>query len=359
MKIKRTILSLIICFSFIYAKAQLADTFEKGTITTNENVKIDGYIKADDLSNLTSKICFKLAETDVKYINYDTTQIKSFQTETGKTFDLLSFKINNNSAAIKIFANLILKGEISLYKTIYKSTTYYIIVAKDENYVLQNDELISGETEIRKYNYQGVINLATEGFSSKNNQEIPFKEIDFIKIISEYNASKEYESKEVTYDEKNIHYFILNIGGGLNKDESELFFQAMYRLYYPKISRSTSLNLGLNYFNYQFSELSNSNTTSDFKESLISIPFQIQQNILNKNIRPYIFMGLNFSYLKIVDDKNNSLIEGGFQRNFGIGTLYGAGIEIDLYKGIMLKSEIRQDLFTHLILFGIGYNFSK
>lgn len=358
MKIRRIILSLIICFSFIYAKAQLVDTFEKGTIMTIENVKIDGYIKTEDLSNLSSKICFKLAETDVKYINYDTTQIKSFQTETGKTFDLLSFKINNNRAAIKVFASLILKGEISLYKTIYKSKTFYIIVTKDENYVLQNDEQISFETNIIKHNYLGVINLATEGFSSKNNQKIPFKEIDFIKIISEYNASKGYQSKEVTYNEKIIHYFILNIGGGLKKGESELFFQAMYRLYYPKISRSTSLNLGLNYFNYQFPELNKSNT-SNFKESLISTPLQIQQNILNKNIRPYIFLGLNFSYLKIVDDKNNSLIKDGFQRNYGIGILYGAGIEIDLYKGIMLKSEFRQELFTHLILFGIGYNFSK
>lgn len=313
MKIKRIFLSLIICFSFIYAKAQLADTFEKGTITTIENVKIDGYIKTGDLSDLSSKICFKLAETDAKYIKYDATQIKSFQTVTGKTFDVLAFRINHNSTEIKVFANLILKGEISLYKAVYKSTTFYIVVTEDENYVLQNDELILGETEIRKYNYQGVLNLATKGFSSKNYQKVPFEEIDFIKIISAYNASKGYESKEVTYDEKNIHYFILNIGGGLKMDESELFFQAMYRLYYPKISRSTSLNLGLNYFNYQFSDLLVNNIqASDVKESLISIPLQFQQNILNKNIRPYIFMGLNLAYLKIVDDKDNSLLREGF-----------------------------------------------
>jgi len=360
MKINRMFLCLLICFSFSNAKAQLKDIFEKGTIITNENVKIDGYIKTNDLSHLASKISFKSTETDVKYINYDTTQIKSFQTVTGKTFDLLSIKINNGSTKISVFASLILKGETSLYKTIYKSTVFYIVVAKDENYVLQNDELISHETELRKYYFQSVLNTATEGYLTKNYSKIAFKKDDFIKLISEYNTSKGYESKEVTYDEKNIHYFILNIGGGGKKDESEFFFQAMYRLYYPKISRSTSLNLSLNYFNYQFSESFNSNTNSrEIKESLISIPLQFQQNILNKNIRPYIFMGLNISYLKIVDDKNNSLIEKGFQRNFGIGTLYGAGIEIDLYKRIMLKSEFRYEVFDHLLLFGIGYNFSK
>ena len=354
----RFFLCLIVCFSFNIAKAQLKDTFEKGIIITNENVKMDGYIKTNDLSHLSTEISFKLTEEDVKYINYNTTQIKSFQTETGKIFDLLAIKINNNSKEIAVFASLILKGQTSLYKTIYKSTTFYIVVTKDENYVLQNDEIITGETNIKKYNYEGVLNIATEGFLVNNYQKIAFNELDFIKIISEFNTSKGYKSNKVTYDEKNIHYYLVSIGGGVKKDESEIFFQAMYRVYFPKISRSTSLNLGLNYFNYQFSE-SSYGTTSLYKKSLISIPFQFQQNILNKNIRPYIFAGFSLSYLKSIDDKNNSLIEDGFQKNFGIGFLYGAGLEIDIYKRFMLKSEIRNEIYNHLILFGIGYNFSK
>jgi len=358
MDVNRVILSLLILFSFQHVHAQLKDTFEKGFIITNENVGIDGYIKTNDLSNLSTEICFKLAETDVKFINYNTTQIKSFQTLTGKIFDLFSIKINNRSTEITVFANRVLQGETSLYKTIYKSTTFYIVVTKDENYVLQDDELIPGETKIKKYQYQGVLNIATKGFLKKKHQKIAFRETDFIKIISEYNTSKGYESKEVAYNEKNIHYFIVNIGGGYKKDVSELFFQAMYRLYYPKISRSTSLNFGLNYFSYQSSEPSNADI-SGFKESLISIPCQFQQNLLNKNIRPYVFGGISLSYFKVVDDKNNPLLEDGLQKSFGIGALYGAGIEIDLFKGIMLKSEFRSEIFTHLILFGIAYNFSK
>ena len=185
----RFFLCLIVCFSFNIAKAQLKDTFEKGIIITNENVKMDGYIKTNDLSHLSTEISFKLTEEDVKYINYNTTQIKSFQTETGKIFDLLAIKINNNSKEIAVFASLILKGQTSLYKTIYKSTTFYIVVTKDENYVLQNDEIITGETNIKKYNYEGVLNIATEGFLVNNYQKIAFNELDFIKIISEFNTS--------------------------------------------------------------------------------------------------------------------------------------------------------------------------
>lgn len=352
----RIFISLLLCFSCHLVNAQMKDTFEKGTITTNDNKKIDGYIKTNDLSHLSSEICFKLAKEDVKYVIYNTTQIKSFQTVTGKIFDLLLIKTKNDSTEIAVFANLILKGKASLYKTTYKSTTLYIVVVNSENYVLQNDELIYDK--IRKYNYQGVLNIATEGFLMGNYSKIAFKELDFIKVITQYNTSKGSESKEVKYDEKNIHYSIVNIGGGGKKDEYEFFFQAMYRLYYPKISRSTSLNFGLNYYNYQFHE-SFGSSTSKFKQSLISLPLQFQQNLLNKNIRPYLFAGLNLSYTKIVDDRNNSLIEGGLQKSFGLGFLYGAGVELDLYKGIMLKSEYRYEIFNHLLLFGIGYNFSK
>jgi len=55
MRVDRIIMFLIFCFSFHYANAQVNDAFEKGTITTNENEKKEGYIKIDDLSHLSSR----------------------------------------------------------------------------------------------------------------------------------------------------------------------------------------------------------------------------------------------------------------------------------------------------------------
>ncbi len=356
MRVNRIIIFLIFCFSFHYANAQLNDAFEKGTITTIENEKKEGYIKTDDLSHLSSEVCFKSTENEAKYNCYNTSQIKSFQTETGKTYDMLSIKINDGSIEIAVFANLILLGETSLYKTVYDAKTFYIVVREDKNYVLQNDEIVFNE--VRKYNYEGLLNVATEGFFMRNFSEIAFTEKDFIKVITQYNASKGNKSKVLTYKEKNIRYSILTIGGGGRKNESEFFLQANYRLFNPKISKSTSLNFGLNYYKYQFREVSG-NKIDGFKQSLISFPLQLQQNILNKSIRPYIFAGLNLSYLKVVDNNNNSLIQNGIQSNFGIGSLFGLGIEIDIYKGIMLKSESRYEVFSHLTLFGVSYNFSK
>lgn len=222
---------------------------------------------------------------------------------------------------------------------------------------MQNDELISGETEIRKYNFRGVLNIATDGFSNTL-KNIEFKENNFIKVVSDYNTSKGSESKIVSYKEKRLNYVIVNVGGGFKKNENEFFFQGMYRIYYPKISRNTSLNIGLNYFNYQYLE-SYRNNSYKYTASLTSIPFQIQQNFLDKNFRPYIFGGLDFSYLKVVDNNNNSILYSGLQSNTGIGLLYGAGIELDIYKGLMAKCEIREEVYIHLLLFGLGYNFSK
>lgn len=184
MKAGRIILSLIICFSFHFANSQLKDTYEKGTIITNEDVKIDGYIKTNDLSHLSSEIWFKLTEEDEKYIVYNTSQIKSFQTVSGKFFDLFSIMINNNSTEITVFANLILKGETSLYKTTYKSKNFYIVATKNKNYVLQNDEIIPGETKLKKYFYQGVLDVATEGLLMKKYSKVAFNESEFVKIIS-------------------------------------------------------------------------------------------------------------------------------------------------------------------------------
>lgn len=357
MKKIKVLFYIAICFSINLSFSQLKDTFEKGSILLNNDTKIDGYIKIDELSKLSSEICFKLLKTDEKCENYNSSEIKSFNTENGKYFDVLTLKINNNKKEITVFANLILKGTTSLYKSVFDEKDFYIITRNNINYVLQNDELVSGETEIRQYKYRGILNIATEGQTSTMGS-FEFNENNFIKIVSEYNSSKGYESKIVTYNEKKINYIIVNIGGGLKKNETEFFLQAMYRIYYPKISRSTSLNIGLNYLNYQYSELYN-NKSYKITQTLTTIPIQIQQNFLNKNFRPYLFAGFDLNHLKIVDYNNNSILKNGLQNNFGIGLLYGAGLELDIYKGLMVKCEYRNEIFTHLFLIGIGYNFSK
>jgi opacity protein-like surface antigen len=255
----------------------------------------------------------------------------------------MTILINKNKDNITVFANQIVQGAISLYKTSIDFKYIYIVQSGEELYVLQEDKFVSGDLTISRNNFQGVLNIATAGFSSTNYPKISFNENQFVEIISAYNTSLGETATETNRYEKPIHFTILNLGSGAQHRQFEYFVQAMYRLYYPSISRSTSLNLGLNYFNYQTSNAS----------------VQIQQNLLNKNIRPYLFGGLSLSYLNVVDMNNRPINETGFQKNFGLGYLYGAGIEMDVFKKYMVKCEYRHEIFNHLILFGVGYNFSK
>jgi len=332
---KRT-LFLLIFLSTLLSNAQLKEKYEKGWIITNNDNKIEGYIKVDDLSKLSSGICFKKIITEKKCQTYKASQLKSFQTSTANTFDLLNLKMDNNLNEVNILANLILRGETSsLYKSIYNSDIFYVIAKDNKNYVLQNNKLITGEKEVNRYNYEGILNLATEGLALNGKKKVKFDEDYFVDIINEYNTSK---------------------GIGFEKIGTEYYGQLMYRKYIPKVSRSTSLNTGISYFHYQYKEQRILSS-----QSLLSIPLQIQQNIFNKSIRPYLFAGLSLNYAQSKEGNNISpiVVVQGFQKTYGINFLYGAGIEIDLFKGVYIKSEYRNEGYSHPITFGIGYIYKR
>jgi Outer membrane protein beta-barrel domain len=361
MKKIKTLFLLITYFSINLSYSQLRDTYEKVSVDLNNGEKITGYIKADELSKMTLSICFKSSITDKNYVNYDTSQVKSFTIDENSIFELVKVNINPDSEEreeISLFANLIVKGKASLYKSAYKADNIYIIANNDKYYVLQDDKFNSGDTEIKKNYYRGMLNAATEGFTNAG-ENITFGEKSFSKVLINYNNSKNSESKTFAYKTKPIGFFIVHIGSGLNNnDEKEFFFQSAYRIYFPKISRSASLNIGFSHYNYQYPSTTYVNKIN-YTTTLTSIPIQIQENFLNKSIRPYIFAGLNLSYLSTTDNRGNSLLDDGLQSNFGFGILFGIGIEADIYKGFTIKSEYRNELFSHLLLFGVGYNFSK
>lgn len=336
--------------SFI-CNAQLKEKFEKGWIVNDKDLKIEGYIRADDLSKLSSDICFK-QNLDVKKCQfYSTTELKSFKIGKSNTFELVKFKINNKQQEVELFLNLIIKGNVlSLYKGIFKSETFYVVSKKGKNYVLQNDKLVSGETEVKRYNFGGILNLITEGLAQRSNKKIKFNEDYFVETVTEYNVLKKSKVTDLRSKEKTENFILPNISVGFEDNGIQYYGQVMYRKYQPKISRSTSLNLGINYFYYKFKS-----QNRDLTQSLLSLPIQIQQNILNKNVRPYIFAGFSFFYSISPDKNNNSIINEGFQKPYGLNPLYGAGIEIDILKGIYLKSEYRVEPYAYPLMFGIGY----
>jgi len=122
------ILSVIFFFSFKNsACAQLKDRYEKGSIELQNGQTIKGYINDDELAKMNYSIRYKESEGEKNTSIYDTSQIKTFQLDNGKIFELLSFQENDMTNHVSALAKLIIKGKTSLYKLVYNSTEIYII----------------------------------------------------------------------------------------------------------------------------------------------------------------------------------------------------------------------------------------
>lgn len=350
---KKTILFLLLSSTFL-SNAQLKENFKKGWILNKNGTKTEGYIRLDDIIELSSNVCFKINLDEKKCKNYNSTQIKSFKVVDGETFNSLDLEINNNSKEITVFANLILESKkLSLYKSSYNSETFYILRKNRINYVLQNDKLTSGDLEVKKYNFKAILNYTTEGLIFNYNSKIRFSENFIFETVVKYNELKKVKTKDLRTKNKSANLYLISAGSSFQKDLAESYGQFIIRKYSPKISKSTSLNFGVNQLGSRIKS-----KDKEVKLSILSIPFYIQQNILNKNVRPYIFTGASFNFVKI-DHNNNPIAEIFLNRPNRMSFLYGAGLEIDIYKGIYLKSEYRVDLYNHPVTFGIGYIFNN
>jgi opacity protein-like surface antigen len=354
MRLILTLFFVLYCFT---AFGQLDEKFEKGSYIDKENKKIEGFIMFTDLSKYSSGICFKISENEENCSKFGVSEIKEFSTESGKKFEILTFKINNNTDEITVFANLMIKGKASLSKTVYLGNEIYIVNNNNVNYILQNDEVMAFDANKRKYYFRGNLSMATDGYSNSF-VNIDFEDKDFNKIIKGYNTLNGSESQILSYKEKNVNYIIGVIGGGFNNISTEYFIQTTYRTYFPKISQNVSLNIGLSYYNNTASSKKNSFIPNN-NYALTTIPLQFQYNFFTKEFRPYLFGGLNLSHVKYKNNNEYFNINKGLQKTFGLGILYGGGIEIDTQKGLILKLEYRNEIFPHSIMLGIGYNFSK
>jgi len=358
---KSNLSRFIILFLLIFEVAfcQMREEFEKGSITLVSGEQIEGFLKSTDFKAYANTVCFKKQLVDRECNTYDYSQVKYFQTESGKKFEILAFNLTSNNQKITLFANQILLGKVSLYKSYYNRSEIYLIKREDQSLVvLQNDYLSPGDHKMTRFFYERNLNMATNGYLFNNFTKFYFKESFFLEVIKGFNDAESSESVMFSYKEKNSSFNLLTIGFGFKNNYQEYFFQAMRRVYYPKFSRSTSLNFGLSYYyaiqknDFNFVTNKNEITTRFF-----SIPIYIQQNILNKNIRPYVFAGLNLSYLSEMDADGNELIKKGFQNNYGIGYGLGFGLEVDIYEGFFMKGEYRDETYQHPILLGIGYLF--
>lgn len=337
----------------------MKETFEEGSIVLNNGIVKKGFIKIESLAKMNTSVQIKesLAVKETEIV--ESVGIKSLETENYVVYQQFKIRINKNTDEIIVLANLLLEGKASLYAFNYNGEIFYIVVNNQKDYVLQKDSFKSGDKKVIRNNYIGTLNLATEGFSGANSS-LSFDNNSFVKTITAYNKSQNSETKLIININKSKSFLLAYAGVGIpSNTEKEFFAQGIYRVFMPSISDGLSLNTGFNYFNYEYSNPIYDRQNLSFTANIYTIPGQLQYNILNKAVRPYIFGGLSLLYIDAKDVNGDDVIEKGLQSSFGINYNYGAGIEASVYKGIMLKAEYRHEALRHLFLCGIGYNFSK
>lgn len=351
-------LLIILLFAINFTFGQLKNEVTTIEINLLNGETKQGFTNKTDEKSLSQGIDFKSSESDKDFIHYDTSNLKSFSTFNNLKFEVQSIKVNDNTTPIKVFCQLLLKGKASLYKSYYNNDVIYIIVKDNTSYVLQNDELITNQSTMTTYHYTGYLNMAINAMQIKNTK-ISFDEKVFIKIITEYNKQNQSESEIFIADtEKTVHFLMVFGGIGTESNGKVTFFQAMDRIFFPSISRTTSLNFGLNYINdkYQVDDIYNPKKKHDVIMEIVTIPLTIQQNFSTKSFRPYIFTGIGMTYKNQKSDIDSKLIPTQAKEKFGATFSYGAGLEVDIIKGIMAKVEYKFELYNYF-LFGIGYRF--
>lgn len=347
-------------FFTLNSYAQVTERYVMGTMELQSGEKHDGLIKDDEISIMNFKVYFK-ASKDLKTSTvFDASAIRKVALTTGEVYEFIRFKPYYEKDSIGALGKLRLKGKASLYEVYYKSDYILVVVNDGKTFALQEDKLESNALEIKKYYFKTLLaNALNDNSFNARIEKLFFRPQNIVDLLLDYNG-KENSEIIIPIEKKAAQHFIITDLGGMYKNslENEIFFQAIYRTYFPKISKSTSLNVGASvylskyYLNYWGDKI-------PLKRTLFTAPLQLQQNLLNKAVRPYIFGGFNLSY---VQEKNNSGIvisETGFQRNFGINLLWGGGIEADVYKDLRLKTEYRYENYSHLIAAGFGFCFSK
>jgi hypothetical protein len=354
-------IAIIIVFFFncITANAQLQDEYVKGKITLQNNQQKEGYIKRESLEKMNCFIYFKETENQKDPVKYDTLLLTGFTMQTGEVFERIKLEITPNADSIYFFGSLLLKGKASVYEIMYKEAQFYIVSNGGTNYPLQEDVLEINATAMTPHYFRNYLTKAIGDSFNARISRMDFNEKSILSIVSEYNKSQSSNNKLIEIKKSNVSFLILNVGIGKGADnKSETYAQGIFRFYAPRYSKSTSLNTGISYYEYNYTENFNLGFYSyliSYHRRLVSVPLQVQQNLLNKNIRPYLIAGLSLFYM----DKTYNFFSDGLQKNYGIGLIYGVGVEANIYKGLMAKIEARYELYRHPLSIAIGYNFSK
>jgi hypothetical protein len=355
--------------------SQIRDNYVKGTVILDGGEKKTGLIQNESYSRLKQLIHFKTDEHS-NVIAYDPKDIDGIELASGEAYENIDFVPNKEK--ITVLAKVLIRGRISLWGVEESGVQYYIITRPDthgQQYVLQDDQIGNGvvvdanERRVIEHHYfRSFLRLATKDAPEfkLDPEKVGFTERQIKDFISAYNQAAHGENKVISSVSPKPSFLILAVSGMTTNTTTDVFVQANYRIYFPRISKGTSFNTGLNYIRYNVDQPSQlavnihgylyNTKPSVYKENVLSIPFQFQQNLLQRRIRPYFFFGASLNVHNYKDTENNP---PPALRNIlsSFSLVYGGGLECNVTRHIIIKGEYRYDLFSSPVMGGLGWIF--
>lgn len=361
---KKEILNLFFILLFFISSALKAQIRAEGTnarITLNSGEELSGIIKDETLTKMNSGLKFK-SSTAKEFVTYAIRDFRKLQFESGETYEVLEASLLEDTTKRQLLGALILKGYVSVYETFYNDEEVYIAVKNGKTYWLQNDELIGFEKTVKRHSFKNVLfSIIQDGGISGDEVEVTsFSEKNILALITKYNTLKNSNSELFKHKTPNQTFIITSLNSTfLNQDDIGRVADIAYRLYSPRTSTSMCVNIGIQYvyrqkIKYRFVDQTKLKYQPTY--SAFSIPIILQKNILSRRVRPYLKGGIALTYLTIDKDLPFNGMDREAQKSFGFSMLYGAGLEVDLYKGFMVKSGIQNDPLQYLFTAGIAYN---
>lgn len=360
-----TKLTCALTFAFIFLSfslfAQLQDQFVKSSIQFANGKTETALVLNEETGKLNYAVSVKDSSLKSNRKTYSANEILSIDFENGKKFRQIKFAPHGSKDTMTVLGRLLVTGKIELFQVYIGASEVLVAIKDGEIYPLQDDEFKSNDMEVKRKYFRSylasVLRDAPEPMQTKANK-MKFDDKGISELILDYNKLDERPSEIIKQKKENKKFWIAGVLFKTTKDNPYgIWGFVNYRLYFTDFSRSTSLNTGLHYYNYQFKAAVTPTSVVTSTRSIAAIPIFVQQNLLNKKVRPYLFAGVNVSY---INTKAGNLVfedSKGFQQNFGFHVLGGAGIEWNVIPKLMLKADYRYEDVLHGFMGGLAYIF--
>lgn len=355
------LLTIVFVFQSFFLAAQLQDQYLKSSIQYANGRTETVLVLNEETEKLNYAVFVKDSSLKSSKKTYTAQEILSIDFENGKKFRQIKFAKHASKDTLTVLGRLLVTGKIELYQAYLNGAEVLVAIKDGEIYPLQDDEFSSNDLKVKRNFFRSylvkALRDAPESIQIKTNK-IRFDNKAISQLILDYNKIYDGPSEIVKQKKENKNFWI---AGALFKTTKAnpygIWGFVNYRLYITDFSRSTSLNTGLHYYNYQFKTTISPTSVVTNTRSITSIPIFVQQNLLNKKVRPYLFAGVNISYINTKAGSTEFVDAKGFQGNFGFHVLGGAGIEWNVIPNLMLKADYRYENVMHGFMGGMAFIF--